>query len=122
MSMKQDQSAERSFSLQSVARPECSTCAPLTDVTTKAELGELERLLQGIVSAPAELMDGAVIAAVRKAMKARSRLSVLLALRALRLEQRLRQAQRQLIQLQWELAQFRRCEAPPPACRPEVED
>jgi hypothetical protein len=122
MSIEDHQFADPFTSLHSCTQPEPSTDAPLPSAAAKSHLSELEGLLQGLVTAPAEQMDIAAVTLVRKAMKARSRLSVLLALRALRLEQGLRQAQRQVIQLQWELAQFRRCVAPLPAAPREVED
>ena len=117
MSIEQHQSADHSCT-----RPEPSTDAPLPNAAAKSQVSELEGLLQGVVTAPAEQMDTAVVALVQKAMKARSRLSVLLALGALRLEQGLREAQRQVIDLQWQLAQFRRCVAPLAAGPREVED
>ena len=64
--------------------------------------------IRSILAAPAEQMDDDVVALVRHATKARPKFSVVLALRALRLEQGLREAQQRLIQLQWELAQSRR--------------
>ncbi len=122
MSIEDHQFADPFTSLRSGTQREPLTDAPLPNAAAKSLLSELEGLLQGVLTAPAEQMDNAFVAAVRKAMKARSGFSVLLALRALRLEQALRQAQRQLIQLQWELAQFRRCAAPPPAAHGELED
>jgi hypothetical protein len=119
MSIEDEQFADPFYSLHSRARPEPSTDAPLPNTAANSQLSQLEGLLQCLVTAPAEQMDTAAVALVQKAMKARSRLSVLLALRALRLEQRLRQAQQQVIQLQWELAQFRRVA---PAAPPELED
>jgi len=119
MSIEQHQSDDPISSWYT--QPEPAT-APASSAATEFHLSELEGLLRGLVSAPPEQMDNAVVATVRKATKARSRLSVLLALRALRLEQGLRQAQRQVIQLQWELAQFRRYIAPLPASHREVED
>ncbi|HTS54536.1 MAG TPA: hypothetical protein VMH26_14775 [Burkholderiales bacterium] len=85
-------------------------------------LPELEKLIRGVLAAPAEEMDGEAVALVRRAMKARPKFSVALALRALRLEQGLREAQRRVIQLQWELAQFRRCVTAFPPGAGEVED
>jgi hypothetical protein len=122
MSIEQHQSGDSFSSLYSSTQPEPSTAAPRPSATAESHLSELEGLLQGVVTAPAEQMDNAVVSLVRKAMKARPRLSVLLALRALRLELGLREAQRQVIQLQWELAQFRRSVAPLPLARREVEE
>jgi len=62
-----------------------------------------------------------VVALVRRATKAQANFAVSLALRALRLEQVLRQTQQQVIQLQWELAQLRR-NGRPPATAHEDED
>ena len=122
MSIEDYQFPDQPSSLRSCTRPEPSTDAPLPYVAAKSHLSELEGLLQGVVTAPADQMDIAAVALVRRAMKARARFSVLLALRALRLEQGLREAQRQVIDLQWQLAQFRRCVAPLAAGPREVED
>jgi hypothetical protein len=121
MSIEQHQFADPSSSLNSCTPSKPSTGAP-PSTAAQFPISELEGLLQSVVTAPAEQMDNAVVAVVRRAMKARSSFSVLLALRALRLEQGLRQAQRQVIQLQWELAQVKRGVAPLPAAAAEVED
>jgi len=78
------------------------------DPLIEPSLRQLESLIRGVLAAPAEQMDDDVVALVRHATKARAKFSVFLALRALRLEQGLRQAQQRLIQLQWELAQSKR--------------
>lgn len=84
------------------------TAAPARDPLIEPSLRQLESLIRGVLAAPAEQMDDDVVALVRHATKARPKFSVVLALRALRLEQGLREAQQRLIQLQWELAQSRR--------------
>ncbi len=117
MIIEEHQFPDRLSPAASLARPEPSTDVPLSHAAGESELSKLEGLLQSVVSAPPEQMDIAVVPLVRKAMKARHRLSVLLALRAMRLEQKLRDAQRRVIELQWELAQLRRCVRPR-----EVED
>jgi len=78
------------------------------DPLIEPSLRQLESLIRGVLAAPPEQMDEDVVALVRHATKARPKFSVVLALRALRLEQGLREAQQRLIQLQWELAQSRR--------------
>jgi|SRR5215470_3741263 len=78
------------------------------DRLLEPSLRELETLIRGVLAAPAEQMDDDIVALVRHATKARPKFSVVLALRALRLEQGLREAQQRLIQLQWELAQSKR--------------
>ena len=78
------------------------------DPLVEPSLRQLESLIRGVLAAPPEQMDEDVVALVRHATKARPKFSVVLALRALRLEQGLREAQQRLIQLQWELAQSRR--------------
>ena len=71
-------------------------------------LRDLENFVNGLLAAPAPEVDSAVVALVRGAMRVRPRFASALALRALRLEHGLRQAQQEVIRLQWELAQLRR--------------
>jgi hypothetical protein len=92
--------------LQSDAEP--PGAAPERDTLLEPSLRQLESLIRGVLATPAEQIDDDVVALVRHATKARPKFSVVLALRALRLEQGLREAQQRLIQLQWELAQSRR--------------
>ena len=87
---------------------EATAAASERDPLIEPSLRQLESLIRGVLAAPAEQMDEDVVALVRHATKARPKFSVVLALRALRLEQGLREAQQRLIQLQWELAQSRR--------------
>ena len=90
-------------------RPSEATAAESApDPLVEPSLRQLESLIRGVLAAPPEQMDEDVVALVRHATKARPKFSVVLALRALRLEQGLREAQQRLIQLQWELAQSRR--------------
>jgi hypothetical protein len=89
-------------------QPEPATEAKLPQTPTKHYLLELEKLVRGVLEASVEEMDMEAIVLVRRAMKARRTFSISLALRALRLEQGLRAAQQRVIELQWELAQFRR--------------
>ena len=91
-----------------VRAAEPAPAAPARDPLIEPSLRQLESLIRGVLAAPAEQMDDDVVALVRHATKARPKFSVVLALRALRLEQGLREAQQRLIQLQWELAQSRR--------------
>jgi hypothetical protein len=74
----------------------------------KRDLLELEKLIGSVPATPGEEMDTEAVALVRRAMKARPKFCISLALRALRLEQGLREAQQRVIQLQWELAQVKR--------------
>ena len=87
---------------------EPTALAPERDPLIEPSLRQLESLIRGVLAAPAEQMNDDVVALVRHATKARPKFSAFLALRALRLEQGLREAQQRLIQLQWELAQSRR--------------
>src|SRR5215470_6742718 len=87
---------------------EAAPAAPERDPLIEPSLRQLESLIRGVLAAPAEQMDDDIVALVRHATKARPKFSVVLALRALRLEQGLREAQQRLIQLQWELAQSKR--------------
>ena len=89
--------------------PESVTEAKLPQDPTKHYLLELEKLVRGVLEAPVEDMDREAVIMVRRAMRSCRKFSTSLALRALRLEQRLREAQQRVIHLQWELAQFRRC-------------
>jgi hypothetical protein len=85
-------------------------------------LSELEKLVRDVLAAPADEVDSEVVALVRGAMKVQKKFSISLALRALRLEQGLRQAQQQVIRLQWELAQLNRSFGRPPSAASEDED
>jgi len=87
---------------------EAAAAATAQDPLIEPSLRQLESLIRVVLAAPAEQMDDDIVALVRHATKARPKFSVVLALRALRLEQGLREAQQRLIQLQWELAQSRR--------------
>jgi len=71
-------------------------------------VSDLETLVRGILEAPPEDVDSRVVALVRGATKARPRFPAWLALRALQLQQGLREVQEQVIRLQWELAQLKR--------------
>jgi len=103
-------------------QPEPATGAKRPQHTTKHYLLELEQLVQGVLEVPVEEMDGEAVALVRRAMKSCRRFSISLALRALRLERGLREAQQRVIELQWELAQFKRCITTLSTTASEVED
>jgi hypothetical protein len=89
-------------------QPDPATEARRPQNPTKQYLLELEKLVHGVLEASVEEMDREAVVLVRRAMKVRRTFSISLALRALRLEQRLRETQQRVIGLQWELAQFRR--------------
>ena len=116
--MNQDQLPEHSFSLRA-ARP---SEAEQPHVATESELMELDSFINELLAVPAEQPDTRVVALVRRAMKARPRFSSVLAMWALRLDQRLRQAQREVIRLQWELAHLRQRERAGPTRDQTVED
>ena len=92
--------------------PEPSAGAEEPCSAIEPELAEIEKFINALLEAPPERVDAKVAAMVRRAMKARPRFLSALAMRALQLEQRLRQTQRELIRLQWELAQLRQRETP----------
>jgi hypothetical protein len=102
-------------------QPESATEAKRPQNPTRHSLIELEKLVQGVLEAPVEEVDREAVDLVRRAMKRCRKFSISLALRALRLEQGLREAQQRVIGLQWELAQFRRGMTLPRAAS-EVED
>lgn len=87
--------------------PEPSAGAEEPRSATEPDLAEIEKFIDALLEGPPERVDSNVAAMVRRAMKARPRFLSALAMRALQLEQRLRQTQRELIRLQWELAQLR---------------
>ena len=103
-------------------QPDPATEARLPQNPTKQYLLELEKLVHLVLEASVEEIDREAIVLVRRAMKVRRSFSISLALRALRLEQGLRAAQQRVIELQWELAQFRRGLTTLPPTASEVED
>lgn len=92
------------------------------DAANDPHLSELEKLVRDVLAAPADEVDSEVVALVRGALKVQTKFPITLALRALRLEQTLRQAQQQVIRLQWELAQLKRSVTRPPSAASEDED
>ena len=80
-----------------------------------SRLFEVETLIRDVLGTPAEEVDSEVVALVRGAMRLQPQFLISVVLRALRLEQKLRKAQKEVIRLQWELAQARRT---PMLCRP----
>jgi hypothetical protein len=121
MSSEGPQLLDHPFAPRSGTRPEVATKAVAPDAQPNILLLEVQRLIRGVLAQPAEGVDSEVVALVRGAMKMHRNFQVSLTLRALKLEQGLRKAQEQVIRLQWELAQARRCGGlPSPA--PETED
>jgi hypothetical protein len=91
---------DHASSLLEGKRPETPAKATPALAKGKSELIELESFINDFLASPAEEVDSEVAALVRAAIRARPSFSGALALRALRLEQRLRQTQQQVIQLQ----------------------
>jgi hypothetical protein len=103
-------------------RPEAPTDPVAPDVEAKSHLLEVEKLIREVLAAPLEGVDSEVVALVRGAMRVQRNFQVSLTLRALKLEQGLRKAQQQVIRLQWELAQLRRCGTVQPSVAFVAED
>ena len=69
---------------------------------------DLEELVRMVCSTPAREVNPEVVAVLSAASRRTPEFNLRLALTALRLEQRLRDTQEQVIRLQWELAQCQR--------------
>lgn len=121
MSSEGPQLLDHPFAPRSRTRPEVTAKAVAPEAEANILQLEVEGLIRGVLAHPAEGVDDEVVALVRGATKMHRNFLISLALRALKLEQGLRKAQEQVIRLQWELAQLRRCEVLPPLAS-EAED
>ena len=112
MSMENHDSLDGGSTSGATTEPEHAADAGHSAGALEFPLTEFERFIGEILEGPPEYVDRDVVVLVRRATKVRSKLAASLAVRALRLERGLRQAQQQVIRLQWELAQLKQ--------RPEV--
>ena len=106
MSIEDRQSDFVAFALRPDTRPEM----PLEAQARQADpevVAAIQELIRGVMAAPAHGPEPEIAALLREGKKRYKNFQVAFALRALRLEQGLRMAQKQIIQLQWELAQLR---------------
>ncbi len=107
MNIEDRQSDFVAFALRPDTRPEM----PLEAQARQADpevVAAIQELIRGVMAAPAHGPEPEIAALLREAQKRdKKNFQVAFALRALRLEQGLRVAQKQIIQLQWELAQLR---------------
>ena len=106
MSIEDRQSDFVAFALRPDTRPEVPIEAQARQADPEV-LAEIRVLIRGVVAAPAHGPEPEIVAMLRDAKKRHKNFQVAFALRALRLEQGLRMAQKQIIELQWELAQLR---------------
>jgi hypothetical protein len=74
---------------------------------------DLEELIRTVCASPAREMEPELVAVLAAASRRTPEFQLRLALTALRLEQRLRDTQEQVIRLQWELAQCQRRQRAP---------
>jgi hypothetical protein len=106
MSIEDRQADFVAFALRPDTRPEMPIEAPARQADPEI-LAAIQELIRGVLVAPAHGPEPEIAAVLRDAKKRYKNFQVAFALRALRLEQGLRIAQKQIIQLQWELAQLR---------------
>jgi hypothetical protein len=106
MSIEDRQSDFVAFALRPDTRPEVPIEAQARQADPEG-VAAIQQLIRGVMAVPAHGPEPEIAALLREAKKRYKNFQVALALRALRLEQGLRVAQKQIIQLQWELAQLR---------------
>ena len=106
MSIEDRQSDFVAFALRPDTRPEMPLEAQARPADPEV-VAAIQELIRGVLAGPTHGPEPEIADLLRNAKKKYKNFQVAFALRALRLEQGLRMAQKQIIQLQWELAQLR---------------